>query len=57
LTHSFRAPVVAATAASTEYGTPFSAVVEKENIFGVQFHPEKSWNVGLLMLKNFCELD
>jgi glutamine amidotransferase len=56
-THSFRAPVVAATAASTEYGTPFSAVVEKENIFGVQFHPEKSWNVGLLMLKNFCELD
>ncbi|MFY9907212.1 MAG: imidazole glycerol phosphate synthase subunit HisH [Terriglobales bacterium] len=56
-THSFQAPVVAATAASTEYGTPFSAVVEKENIFGVQFHPEKSWNVGLLMLKNFCEAD
>jgi glutamine amidotransferase len=55
-THSFQAPVVAATAASTEYGAAFSAVVEKENIFGVQFHPEKSWNVGLLMLKNFCEL-
>jgi glutamine amidotransferase len=55
-THSFQAPVVAATAASTEYGTPFSAVVEKGNIFGVQFHPEKSWNVGLRMLKNFCEL-
>ncbi|HSZ61850.1 MAG TPA: imidazole glycerol phosphate synthase subunit HisH [Terriglobales bacterium] len=56
-THSFQAPVVAATAASAEYGTRFSAVVEKENIFGVQFHPEKSWNVGLRMLKNFCELD
>ena len=56
-THSFQAPVVAATTAATEYGTPFSAVVEQENIFGVQFHPEKSWNVGLLMLKNFCEAD
>jgi len=55
-THSFQAPVVAATTAATEYGTKFSAVVEQENIFGVQFHPEKSWTVGLLMLKNFCEV-
>ena len=55
-THSFQAPVVAATTAATEYGTQFSAVVEQENIFGVQFHPEKSWTVGLLMLKNFCEV-
>jgi imidazole glycerol-phosphate synthase subunit HisH len=56
-THSFQAPMVSGTAAAAEYGVQFSAVVEKENIFGVQFHPEKSWNVGLLMLKNFCELD
>jgi imidazole glycerol-phosphate synthase subunit HisH len=56
-THSFQAPVVAATTAATEYGTQFSAVVEQENIFGVQFHPEKSWTVGLLILKNFCEFD
>jgi glutamine amidotransferase len=56
-THSFQAPVVAATAAATEYGTQFSAVVEQGNIFGVQFHPEKSWDVGLLILKNFCALD
>jgi len=56
-THSFQAPVVAATVAATEYGGPFSAVVEQGNIFGVQFHPEKSWNVGLLILKNFCEAD
>ncbi|MGO9863809.1 MAG: imidazole glycerol phosphate synthase subunit HisH [Terriglobales bacterium] len=56
-THSFQAPVVAATTAAAEYGAPFSAVVEQENIFGVQFHPEKSWTVGLVMLKNFCEVD
>ena len=56
-THSFQAPVVPATTAATEYGTPFSAVVEQENIFGVQFHPEKSWTVGLLILKNFCEAE
>ena len=55
-THSFRAPVVAATTASSEYGAQFSAVVEQENIFGVQFHPEKSWTGGLLIVKNFCEL-
>jgi glutamine amidotransferase len=56
-THSFRAPVVSATTATTEYGMQFSAVVEKGNFFGVQFHPEKSWTVGLLILKNFCELN
>ncbi|MGA7081220.1 MAG: imidazole glycerol phosphate synthase subunit HisH [Terriglobales bacterium] len=56
-THSFQAPVVPATTAATEYGTQFSAVVEQDNIFGVQFHPEKSWTVGLRILKNFCEAD
>jgi len=56
-THSFQAPEVAATTAATEYGARFSAVVEQGNVFGVQFHPEKSWTVGLLMLKNFCEAE
>ncbi|MGB6386116.1 MAG: imidazole glycerol phosphate synthase subunit HisH [Terriglobales bacterium] len=55
-THSFQAPVIASTTAGSEYGTQFSAVVECENIFGVQFHPEKSWTVGLRILKNFCEV-
>jgi imidazole glycerol-phosphate synthase subunit HisH len=55
-THSYQAPVVAATTAASDHGAQFSAVVEQENIFGVQFHPEKSWTVGLLILKNFCEV-
>jgi glutamine amidotransferase len=55
-THSFHAPLVAETTAATEYGLPFSGAVERGNIFGVQFHPEKSGDVGLSILKNFCEL-
>src|ERR1700677_4049389 len=55
-THSWRATVVQATAAMTEYGGAFTAVVERENVMGVQFHPEKSSAVGLQVLKNFLEL-
>jgi imidazole glycerol-phosphate synthase subunit HisH len=55
-THSWRAPVVHATSAVTEYGGAFTSVVEKENVMGVQFHPEKSSAVGLQVLKNFLEL-
>jgi glutamine amidotransferase len=55
-THSWRAPVAEATAAVTEYGGSFTAVVERENVMGVQFHPEKSSAVGLQVLKNFVEL-
>ena len=55
-THSYRAPVVLQTVATCEYGGSFSAVVEQGNVFGVQFHPEKSGSVGRKMLENFCAL-
>jgi glutamine amidotransferase len=43
--------------AETEYGAPFACAVHRENIFGVQFHPEKSHHAGVQLLKNFALLD
>ena len=40
----------------TNYGYDFASVVSNENLWGVQFHPEKSQNAGLQLLKNFCTL-
>lgn len=54
-THSYKAPVTSATAAITEYIEPFAAAVERRNVMGVQFHPEKSGSTGLLVLRNFLE--
>ena len=54
-THSYRAPVVRGVVATTEYGGHFAAAVERDNVYGVQFHPEKSDEAGLRILKNFCE--
>lgn len=54
-THSFAAPVVDATVAITSYGAPFSAAVERDNIAAVQFHPEKSGDVGLRILRNWLD--
>ena len=55
-THSYRAPLVPETVACSEYGGAFSAAVERDNVFGVQFHPEKSGRTGLNILENFCAL-
>ncbi|MBM3255271.1 MAG: imidazole glycerol phosphate synthase subunit HisH [Candidatus Omnitrophica bacterium] len=45
-----------ATAAATDYGIEFSSILWQDNLYGVQFHPEKSQLLGLSMLKNFVEL-
>lgn len=54
--HSFHAPVVEATAATCTYSVSYSALIEKDNVHAVQFHPEKSGRVGLQVMKNFIEL-
>ena len=55
-THSYVAPVTGDTMAVTEHGEPFAAIVQRGYIAGVQFHPEKSGDVGLRVLRNFMEL-
>ena len=55
-THSFAAPVVDATAAVTTHGAPFTSVVERDRVFGTQFHPEKSGATGIGILSNFAAL-
>ena len=54
--HSYKAPVGADTVAASEYGGEFTAVVAEGNVVGTQFHPEKSGDVGLRMLKNFAKM-
>ena len=52
-THSYAAPVIDETVAICEYGVPFSAAVERDNVAAVQFHPEKSGDAGLRILENW----
>jgi len=53
-THSFVAPVTGDTVAVTEHGEPFAAIVQRDRVAGVQFHPEKSGEIGLQILRNFA---
>jgi len=54
--HSFAAGVSEATIAKAEYGSPFSAVVRQGNVWGCQFHPERSSKTGAQILKNFLDI-
>ena len=54
--HSYYAPVVEATGAVCNYTVPYTALLEDDNVFGVQFHPEKSGPLGLSIMKNFVDL-
>jgi imidazole glycerol phosphate synthase glutamine amidotransferase subunit len=54
--HSYYVPVNAATAATCTYIRPYTAILESANVFGVQFHPEKSGPAGLRVVRNFVEL-
>jgi glutamine amidotransferase len=54
-THSYVAPITGDTIASTEHGEIFASIVQRGQVSGVQFHPEKSGEVGLRILRNFIE--
>jgi glutamine amidotransferase len=54
--HGYAMPICENTIAQTLYGEPFTAAVQKDNFFGVQFHPERSGAAGAQLLKNFLEM-
>jgi len=55
LVHSFYAPICRETIAETDYGISYSAALQRDNFYGVQFHPEKSSTVGGKILVNFLD--
>ena len=54
--HSFYAPIGKESIALSEYEVEYSAALQKDNFYGVQFHPEKSSEVGSEILQNFLNL-
>jgi glutamine amidotransferase len=55
-THSYAVPTTNDIVALTEHGQPFASIVQRGHVAGVQFHPEKSGDVGLAILRNFLRL-
>lgn len=55
LVHSYYVPLINETTAVSEYGVKYSTAIKKDNFIGVQFHPEKSGDIGELILKNFLK--
>lgn len=56
MVHSYYAPLCSSTSAKSDYGSEYSAALQKDNFYGVQFHPEKSSETGEKILKNFLDL-
>ena len=57
LVHSYYAPICEETIATSTYGLEYSTALQKNNFYGVQFHPEKSSKAGEKILENFLNLD
>lgn len=56
LVHSYYAPLCGETIAVSDYGLAYSSALQRNNFYGVQFHPEKSSSVGAKILRNFIEI-
>jgi glutamine amidotransferase len=54
-THTYAAPLGAGTLARTQHGLPFASIVASGSVCGMQFHPEKSGRVGIMLLGNWLK--
>ncbi|EMK3758730.1 imidazole glycerol phosphate synthase subunit HisH, partial [Providencia rettgeri] len=54
--HGYAMPISANTIAQTQYGNLFSSAINRDNFYGVQFHPERSGAAGSRLIQNFLEM-